>query len=42
MELNDTLGQRTVLAFSAWTRNPTFAKNLFHFVPPPGVDVVGD
>jgi outer membrane lipoprotein carrier protein len=42
MELNDTLGQRTVLAFSAWTRNPTFAKNLFRFVPPPGVDVVGD
>ncbi len=42
MELNDTLGQRTVLAFSAWTRNPAFAKNLFRFVPPPGVDVVGD
>jgi len=42
MELNDTLGQRTVLAFSAWTRNPVFAKNQFRFVPPPGVDVVGD
>jgi outer membrane lipoprotein carrier protein len=42
MELNDALGQRTVLAFSAWSRNPAFAKDLFRFVPPPGVDVVGD
>ena len=42
MELNDALGQRTVLAFSGWTRNPVFAKNLFQFIPPPGVDVVGD
>ena len=42
MELNDALGQRTALVFSAWTRNPVFAKDLFRFVPPPGVDVVGD
>ena len=42
MELNDALGQRTVLVFTAWTRNPRFAKDLFRFVPPPGVDVVGD
>jgi outer membrane lipoprotein carrier protein len=42
MELNDALGQRTVLAFSAWSRNPAFAKDLFRFVPPPGVDVVGE
>ena len=42
MELHDALGQKTVLAFSNWTRNPAFAKDRFRFVPPAGVDVVGD
>ncbi len=42
MELNDMLGQRTVIGFSAWSRNPKFAKGLFSFTPPPGTDVVGD
>lgn len=42
MELFDSLGQRTVLGFSAWKRNPAFAADTFRFVPPPGVDVVGD
>lgn len=42
MELNDSLGQRTVIGFSPWRRNPVFAKDLFTFTAPPGVDVVGD
>jgi outer membrane lipoprotein carrier protein len=42
VEMNDALGQRTVLEFTDWSRNPRFAKDLFRFVPPPGVDVVGN
>ena len=41
MELNDGLGQRTVIGFSAWKRNPAFAAGTFRFTPPKGVDVVG-
>jgi outer membrane lipoprotein carrier protein len=42
MTIEDTLGQRTEIAFTDWQRNPTFAKGLFTFTPPKGVDVVGD
>ena len=42
MELNDALGQRTVIGFSTWARNPKFARELFSFTPPKGADVVGD
>jgi outer membrane lipoprotein carrier protein len=42
MEMEDALGQRTVMAFSRWQRNPAFAKGTFTFVPPEGVDVVGE
>jgi outer membrane lipoprotein carrier protein len=42
MELFDGLGQRTVLGFSAWKRNPAFARDAFSFTPPEGVDVVGE
>ena len=41
MELNDGLGQRTVIGFSQWQRNPAFAAGTFRFTPPKGVDVVG-
>ena len=41
MELNDGLGQRTVIGFSQWHRNPAFAAGTFKFTPPKGVDVVG-
>lgn len=41
MELNDQLGQRTVIGFSPWQRNPAFAAGTFRFTPPKGVDVVG-
>lgn len=42
MELDDALGQHTVIGFSAWNRNPKFASNSFTFTPPKGADVVGD
>lgn len=42
MEVVDTLGQRSELAFSAWKRNPAFEAATFRFEPPPGVDVVGE
>jgi len=42
MTIEDTLGQRTEIAFSDWQRNPTFTKGLFAFTPPKGVDIVGD
>jgi outer membrane lipoprotein carrier protein len=42
MELHDSLGQRTVIGFGPWTRNPKFAAGTFSFTPPKGTDVVGD
>lgn len=42
MELHDALGQRTVIGFSPWQRNPRFAAGTFNFIPPAGTDVVGD
>ena len=42
MELFDALGQRTVMDFTGWKRNPTFAAARFHFTPPKGADVIGD
>lgn len=42
MEFEDTLGNRTTIAFSHWLRNPKLAAGTFHFVPPQGVDVIGD
>ncbi len=42
MVLIDSLGQRTEINFSGWTRNPDFKPDMFRFVPPPGADVVGE
>jgi outer membrane lipoprotein carrier protein len=42
MELFDGLGQRTVISFSGWQRNPKFSAKEFNFTPPKGADVVGD
>ena len=41
MEYVDALGQRTRISFSAWKRNPSFAKGTFVYVPAKGVDVIG-
>jgi outer membrane lipoprotein carrier protein len=42
MELFDALGQRTVMLFSGWQRNPRFAAGRFTFTPPKGADVIGE
>lgn len=42
MELYDTFGHITVLHFSGILRNPKFPPELFKFVAPDGVDVLGD
>ena len=42
MELKDNFGQTTLLRFSHVERNPALPKNLFHFDPPKGADVIGD
>ena len=42
MVFKDTLGNRTVIAFSGWERNPSLQADTFVFTPPKGTDVVGD
>ena len=42
MELVDSFGQTTQLVFSKLQRNPDIDPAIFHFTPPPGVDVIGD
>jgi outer membrane lipoprotein carrier protein len=42
MELFDSLGQRTVMVFTDWKRNPAFAASRFRFTPPKGADVIGE
>ena len=42
MELYDHFGQKTVIRFSGFKRNPGFAASKFQFTPPPGVDVVSE
>ena len=41
MFLADKLNQITQLAFAKSKRNVPLAPDLFSFVPPPGVDVIG-
>lgn len=42
MEVLDAVGQRTVIRFTGWKRNPGFAAGTFSFTPPKGTDVIGD
>ena len=42
MELHDHFGQTTLLRFSRFTRNPPLDAGAFRFVPPKGVDVLGE
>ena len=42
MELVDAVGQRTVISFKGWSRNPGFAAGTFTYRPPAGVDVIGE
>jgi len=42
MELMDHFGQTTVLRFSNMVRNPQLDAGIFRFIPPKGVDVLGE
>lgn len=42
MELLDNFGQTTHIRFSKMERNPALPASVFRFVPPAGVDVVGE
>lgn len=42
IELHDNFGQRTRLSFERLERDVALDPALFVFIPPPGVDVVGD
>jgi chaperone LolA len=42
MELHDAFGHRTVLRFSDLKNNPSLSSKSFKFVPPEGVDVLGE
>lgn len=42
MQLKDTFGQTTSLAFAAFQRNPKVDAQVFRFTPPAGVDVLED
>lgn len=42
MELRDSLGQHTRLQFTHVKKNIAFDDSIFTFVPPAGVDVIGD
>ncbi|MEZ5701957.1 MAG: outer membrane lipoprotein chaperone LolA [Burkholderiaceae bacterium] len=40
LEIQDSLGQKSVLTFSDWKSNVPLKPEQFRFVPPPGVDVI--
>jgi outer membrane lipoprotein carrier protein len=40
LEIEDSLGQRTVLRLSAIETNPSLPSETFVFRPPAGVDVI--
>jgi outer membrane lipoprotein carrier protein len=42
LEMVDALGQRNEIRFGRWERNAALDPKLFAFVPPKGVDVVGE
>ncbi len=42
MEVLDLVGQKTLIRFESWRRNPSFAADTFRFIPGKGVDVVGE
>lgn len=42
MEVRDNFGQTTTLLFTDFQPNPMLAKDVFHFAPPKGADVVGE
>lgn len=41
LELFDAFGQKSVVRFTAFERNPKLSPELFRFTPPKGADVIG-
>ena len=42
VEIVDAFGQKSLVRFSNFERNPKFAPDTFRFTPPTGADVIGD
>jgi len=42
LEVVDVFGQKSVVRFANFERNPKFSPDLFRFTPPKGADVIGD
>ena len=42
MELTDSFGQVTTIAFEKFERNPQLPASLFRFTPPAGADILGE
>jgi outer membrane lipoprotein carrier protein len=42
LELLDAFGQKSVVRFTSFERNPKLAPSSFTFTPPKGADVIGD
>jgi len=42
MEFHDNFGQKTVVRFVSFQRNPKLDASLFRFSPPKGADVIGE
>ncbi len=42
LELLDAFGQKSLIRFTQFERNPTLSPDLFRFIPPKGADVIGD
>ena len=42
LEVVDVFGQKSVVRFANFERNPKLAPDLFRFTPPKGADVIGD
>src|SRR3990170_4610592 len=42
MEFYDNFGQKTVVRFASFQRNPKLDASLFRFSPPKGADVIGE
>jgi outer membrane lipoprotein carrier protein len=42
LELYDAFGQKSIVRFTSFERNPKLPPDLFRFTPPKGADVIGD
>ncbi|MEN8179682.1 MAG: outer membrane lipoprotein chaperone LolA [Pseudomonadota bacterium] len=42
MEMSDNFGQTTRFVFTNMQRNPPLSEEMFDFIPPPQIDLIGD